>query len=129
MSNEWKFRVWDKVSKEFTGKGFSLTNTGSILRYNKEVENPDNYILLLFTGVLDKYNKEIFEEDIVEHTIAESGELKQSVGVVRYDPTKGMFILNDGEKHPLGELFSLRRLGNPYENSVMYDLYIKNKGL
>jgi uncharacterized phage protein (TIGR01671 family) len=129
MSNEWKFRVWDKTSKEFAGKGFSLTNSGSILRYNKEVENPDNYILHLFTGVLDKYNKEIFEGDIVEHTIAESGELKQSVGIVGYDPTKGMFILNDGGKHPLGELFSLRKLGNPQENSVLYDLYVKNKGL
>lgn len=129
MNTNWKFRIWDRSVKEFIGKGFSITNTGILLKFNKELDKPDNYVVHLFTGVLDKYSKEIFEEDIVEHTVAQSGELKQSVGIVRYESGKGMFILHDGEKHPLGSLFSLRKLGNPYENTVLYDLYVKNKGI
>lgn len=95
------------------------------MKYNKEIEDPENFVLHFFTGVLDKYNKEIYEEDIVEHTLAQAGELKQIVGIVRYDSGRGMFVLSDGKLNPLGELFSLRKLGNPYENSVLYDLYVK----
>lgn len=124
-----KFRIWDNLKKEFVFKGYSLNYNGHLLYQGQEVQNPNQFVIHLFSGVLDKYNKEIFEEDIVEHTVAEGGDLKQFVGIVRYDANQGMFILNDGDIHPLGKLFSLRKIGNPYENAVLYDLYLKNKKL
>lgn len=129
MSFSAKFRIWDSKAKEFHGKGYTLSHSGELFRYGKEPEDPGQYIVHFSTGLFDKYNKEIFEEDIVEHTIASQGDLKQVIGIVRYDPARGMFILSDGEKNPLGDLFSLRKIGNPYENAVLYDLYVKNKNL
>ncbi len=124
-----KFRIWDSQAREFVNKGYTLGTGGMIYRYGKEVENPSQFIVHFFTGIFDKYNKEIYEEDIVEHTTASGGDLKTQIGIVRYDPTRALFLLSDGEKHPLGELFSLRKIGNPYENNILYDLYVKSKNL
>ncbi|MCC5816262.1 MAG: hypothetical protein JJT78_16035 [Leptospira sp.] len=129
MNFEPKFRIWDVHAKEFLGKGFAIGGNGKILRYGKELEDASHLIIHFSTGMLDKYNKEIYEEDIVEHTIAAQGELKQIIGIVRYDPSRALFMLSDGTNSPLGELFSLRKIGNPYENNVLYDLYVKNKNL
>lgn len=129
MAFEMRFRVWDSIKKEFVYKGFSISYNGNLLQNGQEVPNPSQYSVHFFTGLLDKYNKEIYEEDIVEHMIAEKGNLKQSVGIVKYDSQKARFVLMDSDPQPLGDLFSLRKIGNPYENSVLYDLYVKNKNL
>ena len=129
MAHDWKFRIWDKTLKEFNAKGCTITSNGKILKYNKEVDNLENFSIHFFTGVLDKYDKEIYQEDIVEHTVALGGELTQHVGIILYDSSRGMFVLKDGSSHPLSECFSLRKLGNPYENSVLFDLYVKKLSL
>lgn len=129
MVFEAKFRIWDNKAKEFLGKGYAIGSNGKILRYGKELEDDSHLLIHFSTGMMDKYNKEIYEEDIVEHTVAANGELKQVIGIVRYEPSRALFILSDGEKNPLGDLFSLRKIGNPYENNVLYDLYVKNKSL
>jgi|JI10StandDraft_1071094.scaffolds.fasta_scaffold430950_1 uncharacterized phage protein (TIGR01671 family) len=125
MAFEIKFRIWDKTQKEFISKGFTITQNGKLLKFNQEITNPDNFILHIFTGVVDKYEKEIYEEDILEHTIAQSGVITQAVGLVKYDSKRGLFYLNDGKNVPIADLFSIRKLGNPYENSILYDLYVK----
>ncbi|MCG9874445.1 MAG: YopX family protein [Leptospiraceae bacterium] len=127
MAFEIKFRIWDKTQKEFISKGITVTQHGKLLKFNQEVTNPENYKLLASTNMLDKYDKEIFEEDILEHTVAQAGTISQSVGIVRYDAKRAVFYLDDAKKLPLAELFSLRKLGNPYENSVLYDLYVKKQ--
>lgn len=125
MAFEIKFRIWDKTQKEFISKGFTITQNGKLLKFNQEIPNPDNFLIHISTGMVDKYDKEIFEEDILEHTIAQSGVITQAVGLVKYEPKKGLFYLNDGKNLPIADLFSIRKLGNPYENSILYDLYVK----
>jgi hypothetical protein len=120
-----KFRVWDKTTKEFTLKGFSLTLDGKLLRFGQPIQNEDNFVIHAFTGMLDKYDKELYEEDVIEHTIAKGGNLSQEIGVIRYNKDHGAFYLENGV--PLLQLFSLRKVGNPYENPILFDLYIKNK--
>lgn len=127
MAFEIKFRIWDKSLKEFISKGFTITQHGKLLKFNQEVTNPENYILHPFSGMLDKYDKEIYEEDIIEHTVAQSGNISQIVGIVRYDATKALFYLDDLNRTALSDLFSIRKIGNPYENSVLFDLYVKKK--
>ncbi|GBF49263.1 YopX protein [Leptospira ryugenii] len=120
-----KFRVWDKAAKEFTIKGFSLTLDGKLLRMGQPVSNDGNFILHAFTGMKDKYDKELYEDDVIEHTIAKGGNLTQEVGVIKYNNEHGAFYLENGP--PLLQLFSIRKVGNPYENPILFDLYFKNK--
>jgi hypothetical protein len=118
-----KFRVWDKSSKEFTTKGFSLTMEGKLLRLGQAVQNEENYVLHAFTGMKDKYDKELYEEDVIEHTIAKGGNLTQEIGVIYYNNSHAAFYIENGT--PLLQLFSIRKIGNPYENPILFDLYKK----
>ncbi|WP_411822513.1 YopX family protein [Leptospira sp. 'Mane'] len=123
MAYDIKFRVWDKQSKEFSSKGYTITLDGKLLRLGQPVQNEDNFILHAFTGLKDKYDKELYEEDIIEHTIAKGGNLTQEIGVIRYNNDHAAFYLDNGL--PLLQLFSIRKIGNPYENPILFDLYIK----
>ncbi len=120
-----KFRVWDKTAKEFTIKGFSLTLDGKLLRMGQPIQNENNFILHASTGMKDKYDKELYEEDIIEHTIAKGGNLTQEVGVIRYNNEHAAFYFENSV--PLLQLFSIRKVGNPYENPILFDLYLKSK--
>jgi hypothetical protein len=57
-----KFRVWDIVKKEFTYKFPRL-------RYDYKQDafeiGDKNIAICMFTGLLDKHNKEIYEGDII----------------------------------------------------------------
>ncbi len=125
MPYNFKFRVWDKGSKEFSNKGFSLTQDGKLLKFGQPISNEKEYTINIFTGLKDKYDKDLFEEDIIEHTIAKGGNLSQETGIIRYNNDQGAFFLENGL--PLHQLFSIRKVGNPYENPILYDLYLKNK--
>ncbi|BDA78703.1 hypothetical protein LPTSP3_g16330 [Leptospira kobayashii] len=123
MAYDIKFRVWDKQSKEFSSKGYAITLEGKLLRFGQPVQNEENFILHAFTGLKDKYDKELYEEDIIEHTIAKGGNLTQEIGVIRYNNNHAAFYLDD--TLPLLQLFSIRKIGNPYENPILFDLYNK----
>jgi len=118
-----RYRIWDRQNKEFVNKGFTLNLQGKLVRLGGEITGEDNYVVHLFTGLLDKYDKELYEEDIIEHTIAKGGNLTQEVGIIRYLPDQACFVLENGP--PLSQLFSIRKLGNPYENPILFDLYRK----
>jgi hypothetical protein len=124
MITEFKFRIWDKQSKEFVYRGFSLTPNAKLLKFNQEVPNDSNFIVQFYTGMKDKYDKELFEEDIVEHTVASGGKITTHVGLVVYSAEKASYCLGED---PLNSLFSLRKLGNPYENPVLYNLYFNKQ--
>ena len=59
-----KFRIWDSAKKEFTTEFPRL-------RYDHKQDafeiGDKNIAICMFTGVLDKYNKEIYEGDLIKY--------------------------------------------------------------
>jgi len=76
MNREIKFRVFDKVKKEFILDGHSnvlmIDLFGGIYRvHNDSCESPiselNNCIISQYTGISDKYGRHIFEGDIMDY--------------------------------------------------------------
>ena len=63
---EIKFRAWDNNLKEFR-QNVQLWNSGEVSTGYGETEFEQGLILEMFTGLLDKSGKEIYEGDIISY--------------------------------------------------------------
>ena len=68
-----KFRIWDKEIKDMivaSGKDLMIDTREKMYETNdgivNEITNPDDFIIMQFTGMLDCKGKEICEGDIVK---------------------------------------------------------------
>ena len=103
---EIKFRAWDKSANKFRGvKGvkdcFSLRSDGMV---------NNNYIIMQYTGLKDKNDKEIYEGDIVAAL--------SRIGQVSYHEERAAFIFNDTFNELLfqGIGFDAEIIGNIHEH-------------
>lgn len=79
-----------------------------------EMKLSSKYVyLMMSSGLIDRYNEEIYEGDIVE--------INSRVGYIKWDSDKAMFIIKTSEKNLIGYLNSYissrcRIIGNIFNN-------------
>ena len=124
---EIKFRAWVKdrkaifevvlinyVTKKVT---YLLERVGHLLSIRDEKFN--NIILMEYTGLKDKNNKEIYEGDIVKLRA------NHGIGVIKYSDEWGAFVVEYIKPRPLVVLGmnyykeDIEVIGNIYENSEL----------
>lgn len=132
---EIKFRIWHKESKtmiyldgiwvcgEYSSLCFDSTEDkydgiGRLPDYPKD--KIENYKLMQYTGLKDENGKEIYEGDI----LSPNDEEDNSMGVVKYDNTKGSYYI-DFENGSCVSNFDyakfLEVVGNIYENPELLE--------
>ncbi len=89
------FRIWDKEYKEMLydpvhmlsteGRAYCNYETGKIKAWPK-----DTYVIMQFTGLLDKNSKEIYEGDILEITLLSGFKY---LGEVKWDQLRVTYCL------------------------------------
>jgi len=109
-----KFRVWDKLNKEWD-KDFTLSQDGELLSYGGIVFNKDNLEISFSSGKEDKNDKEIFNGDLVL--------IFNSKSPCNVEFQEGCFMLSDDHNwQPLSSFYShsLEVVDNIYENNKIF---------
>jgi len=127
---EIKFRAWDKKRKEWVNWHYHcIDENGTVSFYKSNIlEADENFpILMQYTGLKDKNDKEIYEGDIVRYYIMQNGTEMNGVGFIVYDEGFSQFVcrakikgLNDLQDYPLRvemRFTEFKVIGNIFENS------------
>lgn len=71
-----KFRAWDKKINKMFYQGFVIYPENGLCEFpdggwdlHGSTENPEDFILMQFTGLHDKHGKEIYKDDIIKYHI------------------------------------------------------------
>lgn len=115
MSREIKFRVWDKNQKEMADVDHLTWNRGveGLSEINQEM--PKWFFLMQFTGLKDRNNKEVYEEDLIR--------INGYLATIRWNPMFCSFEANfgDGDEVQLWEVKDIEVIGNTFENPELLD--------
>ncbi|MFA5217161.1 YopX family protein [Sulfuricurvum sp.] len=125
-----KFRAWDKDVKEMEIVGaIYWDGYGKVITCNTEghkhyMTEPDQFILMQFTGLLDKNGKEIYEGDLLQfdndssvcfEVFYDADEARFNCCRVHYHGSRcGCYIPKIESKH-------LSVIGNIYENPKLLE--------
>ncbi len=114
---EIKFKFWD-ISRELMKGDFDGFNENmGINEMFEYLQATKDYIVLQFTGLLDKNGKEIYEGDIVKKVYGSS----TPIFAVAWHDERAMFIQHDGYNSALYEVAPelMEVVGNIYQNSEL----------
>ncbi|MCR2097823.1 YopX family protein, partial [Campylobacter upsaliensis] len=110
---DFDFRVWEVLNKSLVY--FNNSNFHSLTNYHF---NDDDDEVELYSGILDKNHKKIYEGDIIKFKkdIREYTTLK---GVVIFEKCCFYVIDESGSYYRLGQIFDIEILGNIHENKEL----------
>lgn len=137
MAREIKFRAWDRINKIMTYNPINAINfEGQILLNDGKFYDIDktDYILMQYTGLKDKNDKEVYEGDIIHFSKynQKHNESDQGIGIVKFDEFDYLYGLRledckqikpkpSGFFRGLGDLGSCEIIGNIYEHKYLLD--------
>lgn len=129
---ELKFRIWNTRKKDFVDSVRNVINLNGALMQKLNGEfafyNPDEMIVMQFTGLKDKNGKEIYEGDIVLMKKGFDGIVKyhfQRAGfLIEYQqqPLRAIYVAEFNVTYGDGETYmdeTLEIIGNIYEGRAV----------
>lgn len=125
MSREIKFRVWNKSHNLMFGWDYLQAARALAIDPSLDansfmvVPTLKTDVLMQFTGLKDKKNKEIYEGDIVHFPLEESGDYKKDiVGQVKWEnEDAGFYVWGAKTGWSIGYGLELEVIGNIYQNA------------
>jgi len=115
---QFRFRAWHPEDKVMVYDLNSLRVFGGVLI-------PDDYKLMQFTGLKDKYGEDVFEGDVLQCIYANEEEPEIIIGKVEFDEEEAVYILIFGENKDY--LFNMqvehyaKVIGNIYINPELLE--------
>lgn len=107
-----KFRAWDTKKKEMVYRFFNIDPTSGLCWYAHPLKDL-SYVLLQFTGLLDKNGVEIYEGDIMKHDFS-PGRTETIICTDENLIALIMKLRNYSRMNDLNDRFEV--IGNIYEN-------------
>ena len=108
-----RFRAWDKLKKHMYYDVQDIYCDGELGDCFGDILTDANFEVMMYTGVTDDKDDEIYEDDIVAFEVIGG---THGVGYVRWDYERAMFLIDGGDIAFFDELENIQILGNTYEN-------------
>ena len=124
---EIKFRAWDKKLKRMCDVIYLDFSAKEIIVYHSDEEERSNwlkldrFVLLQYTGLKDKNDKEIYEGDVVKAKVAgpyaSDAKIKMEGEIIYYEPFACFEVKTKECGQPTMSIFdNFEIIGNKYEN-------------
>lgn len=109
-----KFRAWHKLKKHMYYDVQDIYCDGELGDcFGDILSSPSKFEVMMYTGVTDDKDDEIYEDDIVAFEVIGG---TRGVGYVRWDYERAMFLIDGGDIAFFDDLENIQILGNTYEN-------------
>ena len=119
---EEKYKVWCKNKKEWERNNVALLPNGDLYDLdNRRTLLRQTHDILFYTGIKDKENNEVYEDDIVEGLVMVQNDLMTVRGLIKF--IHGRFVIAEHNcslykfSNALGnESNEITKIGNKHEN-------------
>ena len=108
-----KFRAWHKSKKHMYYDVQYIYCDSELGDCFGDILTDVNFEVMMYTGVTDDKDDEIYEDDIVAFEVIGG---TRGVGYVRWDYERAMFLIDGGDIAFFDDLENIQILGNTYEN-------------
>lgn len=109
-----RFRAWHKLKKHMYYDVQDIYCDGELGDcFGDILSAPSKFEVMMYTGVTDDKDDEIYEDDIVAFEVIGG---TRGVGYVRWDYERAMFLIDGGDIAFFDDLENIQILGNTYEN-------------
>lgn len=118
-----KYRAWNKEKKIMIYSDKEGLNCFFDIISDDLAGIYDNFIVMYYTGLKDKNNKKIYDEDIMQDFVRKEHLNEIDRGIVKYDLSQTAFIIDvNWANKKLGRIYNrFEVVGNIYENPELLE--------